>query len=101
MAVLAIFTGTGLTKQLYEALRPEVAWETKHPRGAVLHACGFDDAGTLHVADVWESADLMNDFVNNRLAPAMKKLGVPPPSVSVYPAHNVNVFPGAREFSVK
>jgi len=31
MAILAIFTGNNITKQMYESLRKEVDWEHKHP----------------------------------------------------------------------
>jgi len=98
MAVLAIFTGKGITKKMYEALRPEVNWEQNPPQGAVFHAASFDDKGDLHVCDVWESADVMNQFVNTKLLPAMKKLNVPAPSVNVYPVHNVNVYPAIDRF---
>jgi hypothetical protein len=98
MAVLAIFTGAGITKHMYESLRPEVKWETKLAPGGLLHACGFDEAGNLHVADVWESVEAMNDFVNSRLVPAMKKLGIPAPSVKVFQVHNVNIYPAAKRY---
>jgi hypothetical protein len=101
MAVLAIFTGVGITKQMYDALRPEVKWETELAPGGLLHACAFDDAGDLHVADVWESAEAMNEFVSTRLMPAMQKLGIPAPSVSVFPVHNVNVYPAATKYLLK
>ncbi len=83
---------------MYESLRPEVRWETNLAPGGLLHACAFDERGDLHVADVWESADAMNDFVNTRLMPAMKKLGVPAPSVAVFPLHNLNVYPAATRY---
>jgi hypothetical protein len=101
MPVLAIFTGKGFTKAMYEALRKEVKWESRHPEGAIFHSCAFDDQGHLRVADVWDSPEKMSAFVDNRLAPAMKKLGVPPPSVEVYPAHNTNVYPSAERFRLK
>ena len=97
MRVLAVFTGTGVTRQMYESLRREVKWETDHPAGGLFHAAGFDESGHLHVADVWESAEAMNGFVDTRLLPAMKKLGVPPPAVSVFPVYNVNAYPAVRE----
>jgi hypothetical protein len=101
MAVLAIFTGVGITKEMYESLRPEVKWESRLAPGGLIHACGFDDKGDLHVADVWDSPEAMNDFVNSRLMPAMKKLGIPPPAVSVFPLHNANVYPAATRFLLK
>jgi hypothetical protein len=97
MAVLAIFTGNGFTKELYESLLTEVKWESNPAPGAMVHACGFDEAGVLHVADVWESVEEMNDFVGTRLMPGLVRLGIPAPSVSVFPLHNLNVFPAARK----
>lgn len=98
MAVLAIFTGNGITKEMYESVRKEVTWESRHPAGGLIHAAAFDEGGNLHVVDLWESIEAMNAFVDGRLMPAMKKLGVPPPSVSVYPAFNVNVYPSAQRY---
>ena len=41
-------------------------WEHKHPKGGVLHAASFDDAGNIHVADVWDSAE---DFLASLESP--------------------------------
>jgi len=101
MAVLAVFTGQGFTKKMYEALRSEVKWETNLAPGGLLHACGFDSDGNLHVADVWESDEQMNEFVTKRLVPGFQKLGIPIPEVKVIPVHNVNVYPDARRFLLK
>ena len=101
MALLVIFKGDGFTKQMYEALRPEVKWESQQPAGGLIHACGFDEAGDLHVADVWNSMEEMNDFVGTRLVPGFQKLGIPMPQVSVFPAHNINVYPAAMRYLLK
>ena len=101
MAVLVIFKGDGFTKQMYEALRPVVKWESDPAPGAIVHACGFDESGNLHVADVWESEEQMNVFVGTRLIPGFQKLGIPMPAVSIFPAHNVNVFPEAKRLLMK
>lgn len=74
MAILASFTGVGFTKQLYEQLRKEVDWERKHPKGAVLHSAGFDNSGSIRVADVWESEQDFNNFVNSRLKPVTESM---------------------------
>lgn len=101
MAILAIFSGKGITQKMYEALRPEANWEKNHPQGGLFHAAGFDDQGDLHVADVWESAEAMQTFVNSRLMPAMKKLNIPAPAVQVFPLHNMNVYPAADRYRAK
>ena len=101
MAILAIFTGKGFTKEHYEGLRKEIKWEQNHPIGAIFHAASFDDKGDAHVADVWASPEEMNQFVNSRLMPAMKKLNIPPPTVEVFPAYNVNAYPAIDKYKLK
>lgn len=98
MAILAIFTGKGLTKKMYEDLRREVGWEREHPSGGILHASSFDEAGNIHVADIWESEEQMNAFVQNRLIPTMQKLNVPPPQAEVYPIHTVQAYSAIEQY---
>jgi hypothetical protein len=72
MAILAIFTGNNITKQMYESLRKNVDWEHKHPTGGIFHAAAFDDSdNNIRLADIWESEGNLNKFVNERLMPAM------------------------------
>ncbi len=93
MAILALVTGK-MTQDQYEALRREVDWESKQPPGAMFHAASFDDLGNVHAADVWASPGEMARFLTERLEPAMKKLGIQPPSVvEVYPCHSVTAYP--------
>ena len=98
MAVIAMFTGRGLTKAMYEALRREVKWETDLATGGLVHVCGFDDAGDLHVTDVWESEVAMNNFLGARLMPALSKLGIPTPTVSLIELHSLNLHPGSKGY---
>ena len=67
MAILAIFTGKGITKSHYEALRREVDWVHRRPEGMIFHAAAFDTAGGIRVADVWESQAALDDFFDKRL----------------------------------
>ena len=99
MAVLVIFTGN-INKSQYEALRREVNWEKQQPQGGVFHAASFDDSGHIHVADIWESAEAMNAFVEQRLAPAMQKLQISPPNVEVYPTHNINAYKSIEKHTI-
>ncbi len=98
MPILAIFTGKGFTKEMYENLRPEVKWETDNPEGGISHVASFDDKGNIHVADVWESEEMMNSFVQSRLIPAFQKLNIPIPEVQVYPAHNINAYKSIEKY---
>jgi hypothetical protein len=99
MAILAIFTGN-ISKSQYEALRTEVDWEKQQPQGGIFHAASFDEAGHVHVADVWESAEAMNSFVEKRLAPALQKLQIAPPEVAVYPVHNINAYQSIEKYRI-
>ncbi|HEX2880722.1 MAG TPA: hypothetical protein VHO25_14420, partial [Polyangiaceae bacterium] len=99
MAVLAIFQGD-ISKAQYEELRKVVRWETEQPAGALFHACSFDESGKLHVADVWESPELMGGFVEQRLMPAFQKLGLAAPEVSVYPVHNINAYKALSKYAI-
>jgi hypothetical protein len=61
---------------MYEQLRREVDWEHKHPKCAVLHSAGFDNSGSIRVADLWEPKQDFNIFVNSRLKPVMESINV-------------------------
>lgn len=100
MPILAIFTGD-ITKDQYEMLRKEVHWEDNLPSGAIFHAAAFDDSGGVHIADVWESPELLNDFVGKRLLPVLQKFGFNPPNVEVYPAHNINAYSAISKYILK
>jgi hypothetical protein len=99
MAILAIFHGK-ISKSQYESPRKEVKWEKEHPAGAVSHAASFDAGDQLHVADVWESHDAMMAFVEKRLVPGMKKLGITPPDVVVFPIHNLNAYHAIEKYKI-
>ena len=91
MSILALFTGN-ITQSQYDALRKEVNWEEQQPNGGVFHCASFDDSDQIHAAEGCEAADAMNEFVEQRLAPAMQKLQIDPPDVAEYPAHNINAY---------
>jgi hypothetical protein len=62
MTILAILTGDGLTKEMYENVWEEVNWEGNPPPGVIFHAMLFDDSGKFCVAEVWESEEQWNNF---------------------------------------
>lgn len=102
MAIVAMFTGQGYTKDMYEILRKEVNWEHNQPSGGMFHVASFDKAGnTIHVTDIWESEEQLNKFVSSRLMPVMQKHKMPPPKTEVYEVHNINVFPQMDKFRLR
>ena len=100
MAILVIISGAGIDKNQYEAVRKEVDWEGRPPAGLLLAAAGFDQKG-MRVADLWESQQALDQFLDKRLKPALQKLKVPAPQVDVYPVHNATAYSGIDQFKVK
>ena len=57
------------------------------------HAAAFDNSGNnIHVADVWESEEDLNKFVNETLMPVMQKSKVPQPQMEIFQIHNIDAF---------
>ena len=101
MPILVIFTGKNITKQMYESLRNEIDLERNPPKGEIIHAAAFDDAGnTVHVANVWESEEDLNSFVGSRLMPYMINNKIPEPKVEIFQINDVSAFPGINKFRV-
>jgi hypothetical protein len=96
MPILAIFTGK-ITKEQYESVRAKVAWESRHPDGALFHCASFDDAGTLRVVDVWESQTKLERFFQDRIGPVLEQQRIEMPRREIYPIHNLNAFEALQE----
>ena len=96
--VLALFSGKGFTKDMYDALLKSVGWKVSHPDGGIIHIASFDSEGDIHVADLWESAEKLNAFVSQKLAPAMQKLSIPMPHAEVYPVDNVDAYQAVMRY---
>jgi hypothetical protein len=101
MAIHLLIRGDGLTKDIYENARKEVNWEGNPPPGLILHTVSFDNSGNLRVADIWESEDQWNNFLNTRLMPYMQKAKVPPLKTEIFPIHNINALPGLDSYKVR
>ncbi|SRR5919199_3323789 len=102
MAILAIHRGDGITKQMYEDARKAVNWEGNRPAGAIFHAASFDNGGNnLCVADIWESEDQWNNFLNSRLKPFMQKFNVPPLRTEILQIQNINAFPSIDSYKLR
>ena len=79
----------GITPEQYDEVRNIVKWETNQPKGGLFHVAYFDNNG-LNVNDVWESAQDLNNFVEQRLMPGVLSLGITSqPAVEVFPTHAV------------
>jgi len=78
-----------VSKSQYEQSRKEVNWEGKAPQGAKFHVAWFGDDG-LHVLDIWDSRGEFEAFVETRLMPVVRKIGVKgDPKVTFSEAHAI------------
>lgn len=90
MPVVMIMQWDGITPAQYDQARDTVNWEGDPPLGGLYHVAAFDGT-SLRVTDVWETAEQFQQFVEQRLMPGVKALGLPgEPRVEVYPAHRIN-----------
>ena len=89
MAVIAHVILKGVTREQYDAVRAECGWLDKKPDGGMAHLTWWEGADN-HNLDAWESEDAFARFGEERLGPAMAKVGVNvEPKVHFAPAHEV------------
>ena len=89
MAVIAHVVLEGVTREQYNAVRAECGWLDKAPVGGLAHLAWWD-GNDNHNLDAWESEEAFGAFGQDRLGPAMAKVGVNvEPKVTFFPAHDV------------
>ncbi len=89
MAVVAHVVLRGISREQYNAVRAEVGWLERPPTGGLSHVTWWEGED-CHNIDAWESENAFNAFGNDRLGPAMAKLGIAgEPEVTFHPAHEV------------
>lgn len=87
MAIVMQMYWPEVSKEQYEIVRKDVAWETNVPRGAKYHVAWFGTDG-FHVIDVWDSQADFEHFMQARLAPSVERAAIKgQPSVQFSPAH--------------
>ena len=89
MAVVMIMEWEGVTLDQYDQARKVVNWEGDAPFGGMYHVAA-SDGSKLRVTDVWDSAEQFQQFVEQRLMPGVKQVGIQgEPKVEIYPAHAI------------
>ena len=87
MAVVVFIEWDGVTAEQYDAARQLVNWEGDPPEGGVLHVAAATERG-MRITDVWESPEVFQAFVNERLTPGVTQLGITSqPRVDIQPVH--------------
>jgi hypothetical protein len=89
MAIVVLLHWREVSEEKYEKVRKEVNWENDTPKGAKFRVAWFDSDG-LHVLDLWESQQEFERFVEQRLMPAVRTLGIEgQPKVEFSKAHAI------------
>lgn len=89
MAVIVHVVLRGVTKEQYDRVRAETGWLERQPAGGMAHLAYWEGEDN-HNFDAWESEAAFNAFGNDRLGPAMGKLGINvQPEVTFHQAHEV------------
>jgi len=89
MATVMLMHWPEVSKEQYEQARKAVNWEGEAPQGGKFHVAWFGEDG-LHVLDLWESREDFEQFVEQRLMPGVRKIGIQgQPKVQFAEAHAV------------
>lgn len=79
----------GVSPEQYDRIRAETGWLERAPEGGYSHVAWWE-GDDCHNIDAWESEAAFNAFGEDRLGPAMAKLGIAvEPEVTFHPAHEV------------
>ena len=89
MAVIARVVLEGVTPDQYDAVRKECGWLETRPTGGIAHLSWWEGSDN-HNLDAWESEEAFGAFGEQRLGPAIAKVGLDAqPKVEFFPAHEV------------
>jgi hypothetical protein len=87
MAVIAHVVLRGVSPEQYDRVRAETGWLERTPKGGLAHLTWWE-GNDNHNMDAWESEEAFNAFGQERLGPAMAKVGVAvAPEVTFHAAH--------------
>jgi hypothetical protein len=89
MTVVSTLDISGLTEQEYRSIMDELGVETRPEGGIYLHLTVPTDFG-FRVVEIWDERKGFDRFVEQRLAPASKAVGVErETTITVTPLHNL------------
>lgn len=89
MIFLTTIDVTGQTPEEYRAILDELGVELRPAAGIYLHLTASTDFG-YRIIEIWDSKEGFEQFIEHRLAPAAKKLGMNRKTeITVVPLHNL------------
>ncbi len=75
MTTIMVMHWPEVSDDQYQQARKEINWEGNIPKGAKFHVAWMGGDG-LHVLDLWDSQEDFGRFVQERLMPGVRKLGI-------------------------
>ena len=89
MSIIAHIVLHSMTTEQYDAVRAEVGWLVRPPTGGLSHVTWWE-GNDCHIIDAWDSEEAFARFGEDRLGPALAKLGITSEQdVEFHPAHEV------------
>ena len=76
MAIAYVIEIPGMNQEQSAAVLRALGPSNTPPAGQILHIEGPMEGGGTRVVDVWESQDVFDAFIRDRLQPAFEKAGV-------------------------
>jgi hypothetical protein len=91
MATVIMQRWDTLAPEQYDELREVVGWDRDIPAGMRFHVASYAN-GILRMLDVFDSEEQFDVFVETRILPGLRKLGIPGyPEKIVAPVHELTV----------
>ena len=88
MSILTVFTIPTMNIEKYEQTLKDLETAGQGtPAGRLYHVASIQEDSSIIVTDVWESAELLDEF-GKTLFPILENAGVEPVEPKVYPVHN-------------
>jgi hypothetical protein len=88
MAVAMFARFPQLGPHRYDQLIVDLELDANPPVGQLLHVAAEGDEG-IETCEVWRTSEAAVAFLEQRLRPALLRLGAEPPEVSLVPLHNL------------
>ena len=96
MATVIMQTWDGITPDQYDTLREIVGWDRDVPAGMRFHVGLVRRRRAVHDRPVWDREELFGTFVQTRILPGFRQLGIPgQPDMVTQPAHEVTTAHGS------
>lgn len=87
MPILMQMYWEGVKPEQYDKLRNASEYDSDTPQGAIFHTAAYDKKG-MRIVDIWENESDFQNFVDKRLMPEVKRLGIKDqPQVEIMKVH--------------